>query len=224
MSQADLYLIAVSCAGIALAIWMIAKVGFHPFVGLLCGAAAIGLAAGLPPLDTIKAIEKGFGDILGGTGLVVTLGLGLGAILQISGGAHALAATTLRWTGERHAGGKFAPRTTAGAIQRYEVFLHAVGREDIRTVCEVAGPAAKQAENEGLGPCTSSFLLTFKMITPTQKKALRTATVDPKRVVVRSRDKVDIPAAAVKASVTFTEDELGVSTLEYLKNNWYITD
>lgn len=121
-------------------------------------------------------------------------------------------------------GDKLAPRTTAGAIQRYEVFLHAVGREDIRTVCEVAGPAAKQAEDEGLGPCTSSFLLTFKMISPTQKKALRTATVDPKRVLVRSRDKVDIPAAAVKASVTFTEDELGVSTLEYLKNDWYITD
>jgi hypothetical protein len=121
-------------------------------------------------------------------------------------------------------GDKLAPRTTAGAIQRYEVFLHAVGREDIRTVCEVAGPAAKQAEDEGLGPCTSSFLLTFKMISPTQKKALRTATVDPKRVLVRSRDKVDIPAAAVKASVTFTEDELGVSTLEYLKNDWFITD
>lgn len=120
-------------------------------------------------------------------------------------------------------GDKSAPKTTAGAIQRYEVFLHAVGHEDIDTVCEVAGPAAKQAENEGLGPCTSTFLLSFKMISPAQKKALQTATVDPRRVVVRSPGKVEIPVEAVKASMTFGEDELGDSTLEYLKDDWYIT-
>lgn len=119
---------------------------------------------------------------------------------------------------------KSAHRTKAGAIQRYEVFLHAVGHEDIDTVCDVAGPAAKQAEDEGLGPCTSTFLITFKMISPAQKKALQTATVDPRRVVVRSPDKVEIPVGAVKASMTFHEDELGDSTLEYLKDDWYITD
>ncbi|WUH92623.1 hypothetical protein OG900_22610 [Streptomyces sp. NBC_00433] len=121
-------------------------------------------------------------------------------------------------------GDKSAPRTKAGAIKRYEVFLHAVGHEDIDTVCDVAGPAAKQAEDEGLGPCTSTFLVSFKMISPAQKKALQTATVDPKRVVMRSPDKVEIPVGAVKASMTFSEDELGDSTLEYLKNDWYITD
>lgn len=42
-----------------------------------------------------------------------------------------------------------ALRTKEGAIQRYEQYLHAVGREDINTVCEVAGPAAKQAEDQG---------------------------------------------------------------------------
>jgi hypothetical protein len=121
-------------------------------------------------------------------------------------------------------GAKSAPRTKAAAIQRYEVFLHAVGHEDIDTVCDVAGPAAKQAEDEGLGPCTSTFLVSFKMISPAQKKALQTATVDPRRVVVRSPDKVEIPVGAVRASVTYSEDELGDSTLEYLKNDWYITD
>jgi hypothetical protein len=121
-------------------------------------------------------------------------------------------------------GAESAPRTTAGAIHRYEVFLHAVGREDIDTVCDVAGPAAKQAEDEGLGPCASTFLVTFRMISPAQKKALRTATVDPRRVVVRSPGKVEIPAGAVRASMTFTEDEIGVSVLEYLKGDWFITD
>ncbi|MEV8407105.1 hypothetical protein AB0R12_15160 [Streptomyces niveus] len=117
-----------------------------------------------------------------------------------------------------------APRTTEAAIERYEEFLHAVGREDIDTVCEVAGPAAKQAEDQGFGPCTATFQITFQMISPTQKKALQTATVDPGRVVELAPGKVEMPTESVKSSATFSEDELGSSTLEYLKNNWYITD
>ncbi|MFI6875299.1 hypothetical protein ACIBL6_17860 [Streptomyces sp. NPDC050400] len=88
----------------------------------------------------------------------------------------------------------------------------------------MAGPAAKQAEDEGFGPCTSTFVVTFQMIPPAKKKALRTATVDPLRVTMPTPDKAEIPTAAIKASVTFSEDELGDSTLEYLKNNWFITD
>ncbi|MEU1434431.1 hypothetical protein ACFYPA_00180 [Streptomyces sp. NPDC005775] len=121
-------------------------------------------------------------------------------------------------------GGKSAPRTKEGAIQRYEQYLHAVGREDINTVCEVAGPAAKQAEDQGFGPCTSTFVVTFQMISPAQKKALRTATVDPKRVDAVTPAQVEIPTDAIRASVTFSESELGSSTLEYQKGNWYITD
>ncbi|WP_262375193.1 hypothetical protein [Streptomyces sp. sk2.1] len=121
-------------------------------------------------------------------------------------------------------GDQSVPRTKEGAIQRYEQYLRAVGREDIDTVCEVAGPAAKQAEDQGFGPCTSTFLVTFRMISPTQKKALRTATVDPQRVTMVTPDKFEMPADSVKASVTFSDGEIGSSTLEYLKDNWYITD
>ncbi|MFD0448979.1 MULTISPECIES: hypothetical protein [Streptomyces violaceusniger group] len=62
------------------------------------------------------------------------------------------------------------------------------------------------------------------MIPPTQKKALQTATVDPERVVVRTPDKVDMPAESVRSSATFSESDLGTSTLEYIKGKWYITD
>jgi GntP family gluconate:H+ symporter len=96
-------LVMISAAGIALAVWLIAKVGLHPFVGLLSAAMVIGLAAGVAPPDVATAIEKGFSDILKGTGLVVALGLGLGAMLQISGGAQALAMKVLSWTGQRYA-------------------------------------------------------------------------------------------------------------------------
>jgi GntP family gluconate:H+ symporter len=57
----------------------------------------------LPPEKLAQTIEKGFGDILRGTGMVVALGLGLGAMLQISGGARALAKSVLDRTGDRYA-------------------------------------------------------------------------------------------------------------------------
>ncbi len=117
-----------------------------------------------------------------------------------------------------------APRTKAVAIQRYEQYLHALGREDIDTVCEVAGPAAKKAQDQGFGPCTSTYAAVFQMISPTQKKALKTATVDPQRVAVRTPDKIEMPVEAVRSSATFSESDLGSYTLEYLKNDWYITD
>ncbi|MFD9050175.1 hypothetical protein ACFVZ9_25810, partial [Streptomyces zaomyceticus] len=117
-----------------------------------------------------------------------------------------------------------APRTKEGAIKRYEQYLHALGHEDIDTVCEVAGPAAKQAEDQGFGPCTSTYVAVFRMISPAQKKALRTATVDPGRVVVRTPGKIEMPVEAVRSSATFSESDLGSYTLEYLKTDWYITD
>ncbi|TLS46951.1 hypothetical protein FE633_06765 [Streptomyces montanus] len=116
------------------------------------------------------------------------------------------------------------PRTKEGAIQRYEQYLHALGREDIDTVCEVAGPAAKKAQDQGFGPCKSTYAVVFQMISPAQKKALQTATVDPQRVVVRTPDKVEMPVEAVRSSATFSESDLGSYTLEYLKGSWYITD
>ncbi|MDP1027324.1 gluconate:H+ symporter [Sphingomonas sp. KR1UV-12] len=99
MSAADTQLILAAVIGVALSVGLIVKARFHPFIGLLCGAFAVGLLAGLPTLETAKAVQKGAGDILGGTGLVVALGLALGAMLQLSDGAAALARSALRLCG-----------------------------------------------------------------------------------------------------------------------------
>ncbi|MGW7436788.1 hypothetical protein [Streptomyces sp. NPDC054849] len=121
-------------------------------------------------------------------------------------------------------GSQPGPKTKERAIQRYEQYLHGLGREDIDTVCEVAGPGAKKAEDQGFGPCTSTYVIVFRMISPDQKKALQTATVDPQRVQVRTLDKIEMPLEAVKSSATFSEEDLGSYTLEYLENDYYITD
>jgi GntP family gluconate:H+ symporter len=103
MTPEDYRLVLSAIAGIALSIALIIRGRLHPFVGLLCGAFTVGLLSGLPMADTAKAVEKGVGTILGGTGLVVALGLGLGAMLQLSDGAGGLARAALRLSGVRGA-------------------------------------------------------------------------------------------------------------------------
>ncbi|MBO9622494.1 MAG: gluconate permease [Sphingomonas sp.] len=114
MTPADYRLVAAAICGIALSIVLIIRGRLHPFVGLLCGAFAVGLLAGLPMEETAKAVEKGAGAILGGTGLVVALGLGLGAMLQLSDGAGGLARSALRLSGPR--GAPWASLVTAIVI------------------------------------------------------------------------------------------------------------
>ena len=103
MSPQDWRLVIAAIAGIALSVTLIVRGRLHPFLGLLCGAFAVGLLAGLPLVDTGKAVQKGVGDIIGGTGLVVALGLSLGAMLHLSGAAASLATGALRITGARAA-------------------------------------------------------------------------------------------------------------------------
>ena len=103
MTPADYRLVLSAIIGIALSIALIIRGRLHPFVGLLCGAFTVGLLAGLPMKETAEAVEKGAGAILGGTGLVVALGLGLGAMLQLSDGAGGLARAALRISGVRGA-------------------------------------------------------------------------------------------------------------------------
>ena len=103
VTPGDIRLVLAAVAGIALAIVLIVRGRLHPFIGLLCGAFAVGLLAGLPLGDTAKAVQKGVGDIVGGTGLVVALGLSLGAMLHLSGAAASLATGALRLTGPRAA-------------------------------------------------------------------------------------------------------------------------
>jgi len=99
MIGADARLVAAAIAGIALSILLVVRGRLHPFVALLCGAFAVGLLSGMPIADTAKAVQKGVGDILGGTGLVVSLGLALGAMLQLSDGAGGLARAALKMSG-----------------------------------------------------------------------------------------------------------------------------
>jgi GntP family gluconate:H+ symporter len=103
MTVGDARLVLAAITGIALAIVLIVRGRLHPFVALLCGAFVIGPLDGLSTLDTAKAVQKGAGDILGGIGLVVALGMALGTMLQLSDGAAGLARVMIGEANSRRA-------------------------------------------------------------------------------------------------------------------------
>jgi hypothetical protein len=102
--------------------------------------------------------------------------------------------------------------------------MRALSRGDLKTLCVIAGPAAKKAEDEGFGKCRTTFAITRSMFSATQLKALRTATVDKSKVTRRANGNVDIPARAVIADVRFTAHDLSDMTLSYRHGNWFIID
>lgn len=116
------------------------------------------------------------------------------------------------------------PESTEAAIARYEEFLHATGNEDVDTMCEIAGPAAEQAEDEGFGACEQTMPITLSMISDEQKAALRDATVDPSKVTEQSDGTLSLPATCVVADVTFTDSDLGDAVMEYRTDAWYVID
>ncbi|MGH8793389.1 MAG: hypothetical protein ACRDXX_12175 [Stackebrandtia sp.] len=117
-----------------------------------------------------------------------------------------------------------APESVEAAIARFEDFLHALGGEDLDTVCEIAAPAAKIAEDEGFGPCEDTYGIVLGMISDEEAAALETATVDQTLVEHRDDGTVFVPVDAVVSDVQFSEENLGSYTLEYQENDWFIVE
>ena len=88
---------------VILIILLTAKWRVHPFVALLIVAIAYGIAAGMPLQDVITSVNTGFGNTLGGIGMIIILGVIIGAFLEHSGGAYALADKLLKFTGKQRA-------------------------------------------------------------------------------------------------------------------------
>ena len=80
---------------------LITRLKLHPFLALLFVSIAFGLVSGMPFNDLIISIQDGFGGTLGKIGLIIILGVIIGAFLEHSGGAMALAEKVLHLIGEK---------------------------------------------------------------------------------------------------------------------------
>lgn len=73
--------------GIAVIVALIAMLKLHPFLALVIGSLATGVAAGVDPVGTIGSFTTGFGATMGGVGILIALGAMYGKLLADSGGA-----------------------------------------------------------------------------------------------------------------------------------------
>ena len=91
-----LLLLAVVCI-----IWMTTRLNVHPFLVLLLVSMAYGLFAGMPLRELLGAVNEGFGLTLGKIGLIIVLGIIIGAFLEHTGGARTIADKVLSWIGSK---------------------------------------------------------------------------------------------------------------------------
>jgi gluconate:H+ symporter, GntP family len=78
-----------------------ARLKVHPFIALLLASILYGLAAGMPLPQIIASVNEGFGGTLGKIGLIIILGVIIGAFLENTGGAYALAEKVLKLIGKK---------------------------------------------------------------------------------------------------------------------------
>ncbi len=77
------------------------KLKVHPFLALLIISIAYGIFAGMPLQDITTAINDGFGGTLGKIGLIIVLGVIIGAFLEHTGGAQTIAKSVLKLIGKK---------------------------------------------------------------------------------------------------------------------------
>lgn len=73
----------------------------HPFLSLILGALLFGLCTGMSPQSILDAITAGFGGTIGSIGIIIVAGIIIGAFLENSGGAQALADFVLKLVGKK---------------------------------------------------------------------------------------------------------------------------
>ena len=77
------------------------KLKVHAFLALFIISILYGIFAGMPYADIIVSINEGFGGTLGKIGLIIVLGVIIGAFLENTGGAFAIAEKVLKIIGSK---------------------------------------------------------------------------------------------------------------------------
>src|SRR4051794_34665479 len=73
----------------------------HPFLALILGSGALGIAAALGASGTIDSFTKGVGSTVGSVGLLIALGAIIGALLADSGGGDQIVDTIVSRVSDR---------------------------------------------------------------------------------------------------------------------------
>ncbi|ALS33950.1 gluconate:H+ symporter, GntP family [Pseudoalteromonas translucida KMM 520] len=98
-------MLPISVIGLIIAvfvlIFLVLRTRVHVFIAMLAAACLAGLIGGLSVNETMAAISDGFGGTLGGIGIVIGLGVMMGAILEASGAGESIAYNFIKWLGKK---------------------------------------------------------------------------------------------------------------------------
>lgn len=116
----SVYLLLITIVSIVLLLALVIRFKIHAFISLLLVSAFVGVGAGMSYEEVLSSIQEGMGGILGFIAIIVGLGSIIGKLLEVSGGAGALARTIVGTFGtERTSWGL----TLTGFIISIPVFL-----------------------------------------------------------------------------------------------------
>ena len=96
-------LLAIAAVAIAVLLVLIITVRMHAFVALVLVSLLTAFATRIPPEFVISTLTAGFGSTLASVALLVGLGAMLGRLVEVSGGAQALADALIGRFGEKRA-------------------------------------------------------------------------------------------------------------------------
>ncbi len=92
-------LLLILLLSVVFIVLMTSRFRVHPFLVLLLAAIGVGISTRLPMPEIIAALKSGFGNTLGGIGIVIIAGTIIGVILEKTGASLSMANMILRLVG-----------------------------------------------------------------------------------------------------------------------------
>lgn len=96
----EIRMIVALAVGIVVLILMLTKTKIQVFIALLISSLITGILGGMGPSNTLTSVINGFGTTLGSMGIIIALGVIMGKILEVSGGAEKIGLTFLKVFGK----------------------------------------------------------------------------------------------------------------------------
>ncbi|GAB3519673.1 GntP family permease [Arthrobacter monumenti] len=96
-------LLLIAAGAVVLLLFLIMKFKMHAFVALILVSLITAFATGIPAGSIVDVLIFGFADTIASVALLVGLGVMLGRLVEVSGGAQSLADSLMRLFGEKRA-------------------------------------------------------------------------------------------------------------------------
>ncbi|WP_279323816.1 gluconate:H+ symporter [Anaerococcus sp. AGMB09787] len=93
-------LILALVIGMCILVYMVLKTKIHTFIAMILTCIIIGVIGAIPFSNMTDSIAKGFGNTLGNIGIIIGLGVMMGAVFEASGAAKTMAGTFLKIFGK----------------------------------------------------------------------------------------------------------------------------